>query len=131
MVGREDFLAIERLTETVEVPTLGAVTVRELTQDEYADWVAQWASRQAGELTVDHRIYGASLLQRSIVNGNGELLFTPEDVERLTKLPARVTRPLLQAAERLNGITAEAMRDAKKNSEGGPDGSISTSSPAT
>jgi hypothetical protein len=131
MVTREQLLGIELQTETVEVAGLGPLTIRELTQDEYADWVAEWASQKDGQVTVDNRLYCASLLQRCVLNGDGEPMFTPDDVPRLARMPARVTRPLIQAAERLNGIGAEVMRDTKKNSDSGQDGSISTSSPAT
>lgn len=131
MVTREQFLGVELQTETVEVPGLGTLTVRELTQDEYADWVADWYEQENGELKFNNRMYCASLVQRCTLNGDGELMFTRDDVPRLVKMPARITRPLIQAAERLNKIGATAMRDAKKNSDSGQDGSTSTSSPAT
>jgi len=122
MVTKEQILAIELETETVEVPDLGVVTLRELSMDEYADWVAQWASQEQGEIKVNNRLYRAALLQRTVLNGDGGLMFTPDDLPRLARLPARVTHPLIQVAERLNRISATAMRDAKKNSDGGQDG---------
>ena len=122
MVSREQFLAVERLTETVEVPGLGTVTVRELTQDEYAEWVEQWLSRENGEPKADRRRYVAALLQATVVNGNGEPMFTAEDVATLTQRPARIIRPLVAAAERLNPLEVPGVRDAKKNSERGQDG---------
>ena len=131
MVTREEFLGVKLETETVEVPGLGTLTVRELTQDEYADWVAEWATQENGQVKVNNRAYCASLLQRCVVNGDGAPMFSPEDAALLARRPARITRPLIQAAERLNGIGAETMRAAKKNSDSGQDGSTSTSSPAT
>lgn len=122
MVTREQFLSVELATETVEVPGLGALTVRELTQDEYADWVAEWATQDGGQVKVNNRAYCAALLQRCVVNGDGEPMFTPEDAAHLARRPARITRPLIRAAERLNGIGADVMRAAKKNSDSGQDG---------
>lgn len=131
MVTREQMLAVELATEMVDVPGLGPVTVRELTQDAYSDWVAEWASRENGQLKADNRMYCAALLQQCVLNEDGELMYTRDDLPKLARMPARISRPLIQAAERLNGISAEAMRDAKKNSDSAPDGSASTSSPAT
>lgn len=131
MVTREQFLGVELETETVEVPGLGTVTVQELTQDEYAEWVAEWAIREGGEVKVNNRIYCASLIQRCVRNGDGELLFTRDDLSALARKPARITRPLIAAAERLNRVhEPEAVRDAKKNSDSGQENSTSTSSPA-
>lgn len=109
---------IPRKVERIEVPEIGEVLVRELTQWEYEQWVTEWYKRDGGPPEVDYRRYAISLIRRSVVDEQGNLVFSQEDDDFLAGLPARVTRPIVQCAERLNGLGPEALREAKKNSDG-------------
>lgn len=109
---------VKRRVERVAVPELGDVWVREMTQYEYAEWVSEWARRDGIDLQIDHRRYITSLLRRTIVDEAGNLVFGPDDDDFLASLPARITRPIVQCAEELNGVLPESLRDIKKNSGG-------------
>ena len=100
--------------ETVTVPEWGGdVIVSEMTG----------AARDAWELSLGQRdhdgnLYNtrAKLVAACVVDESGNLIFTkPGDVEKLGKLSSTALDKVCQAAQRLNGLTQEALEEAEGN----------------
>jgi len=69
----------------------------------------------------------AKLCARTIVDENGNRLFTEDDVEALGKKSATALDRIFEVAQRLNGIGADAMEKLAKNSEPTPGDDFCTS----
>lgn len=69
----------------------------------------------------------AKLVAPSLVSDEGERDF---DVDFVAALPASMLDPLFAAAQRVNGLGAEAVDTAVKNSEGAPSASSTSDSPS-
>ena len=55
----------------------------------------------------------------SLSDGDGNLIFTDQDIQTLSKKSARQLDKLFDVATRLSGITDKNVEDMAKNSEGG------------
>ena len=114
MVSREQLLAPPALVqEPVECPGLGTLIVRELTQAEFAEFIASLET--TGGRPFDPR-YGLKLLGRCAIDETGARLLHDDDVETLGRWKVGVLAPAIAAADRLNGISAPAIQSAEKNS---------------
>jgi len=69
----------------------------------------------------------AKLCARTIVDENGNRLFTEDDVEALGKKSGTALDRIFEVAQRLNGIGADAMEKLAKNSEPTPGDDFCTS----
>lgn len=67
-------------------------------------------------------LFQARLLASTVVDESGGLLFSVDDVEALRNKSRTALDTLSEAAMRLNGLKAEAVEDAAKNSEAAQSG---------
>jgi hypothetical protein len=96
----------DRETTTVEVDGYGEVTIQSLTAGE----------KDRLEASVkDGKNVRASLLQRSLVDADGKLMFSPKQVADLTKLPLKFTDPIFEASLELNGLTQKDVEEMEGN----------------
>lgn len=89
------------------------------------------AGQSAGALS--HSEFAAHLLVATVVDANGDPLFTSEAVEALRLKSDVALRRVVSAAVKLNGLGPQAVEEAEKNSEAaqsGASGSVSPSSSA-
>lgn len=106
-ISKDAILAADDLpTENVDCPEWGGtVTVRTMTQAEYDDFEAALlrASRGAGK--IDPKGLKVRMLQLTILNGDGSLLFSADDIPALEAKSSRVINRLADVAFSLNGVT--------------------------
>lgn len=69
-----------------------------------------------------YSLFQARLLAATVVDESGNLLFTADDIETLRGKSRIVLDQLTDVATRINGMNAEAVGDATKNSEAAPSG---------
>ena len=111
MLSRDAFLAVTVSfpREEIVVPDLGgSVFVRVMSAAERDQFGADSVDGPDSQAT-------ARLVQRAACDADGNPLFTPADVPRLSELPATWLDPIAQAAARVNRLTKEATEDVQKN----------------
>jgi hypothetical protein len=110
MLNREQFFAAvpPPKAEDVEVPGMGVVRVRTLTAGERCK--LEDASRGKGV-----EGFRARIVVASVVGEDGKPLFGYEDVQRLSDTPAYVLEPIVDAAVRLNAMSAADVSELEKN----------------
>lgn len=113
-------------TERVPVPELGEdaeVLVREMTaaaREHYSDGLLAEDPDDPDEAGAPKRkprigqMY-ARLVAFSVVDEEGKLQFSEEDVEKISGLPATVVERIAAAAGRVSGIGERALEIARKN----------------
>ena len=120
--------------EEVELPGGSVVRVRGLTTAERDDLETQLAlhrqkqqrARRAGKPVPPDLPFRPALVMRAAVDEDGNRLFVPADLHRLSAMPARLLSPLADAAIRLSGMRAEDVDELEGNSDAtGGDGSSS------
>jgi len=99
-------------TATVDVPELGAVTVRELNTAQRGQLEANMQSDENATLA-SIRPWVVSM---SVMNGEG-LMFTAADIPTIGELPSSVTSPIFDRVIELSGYSAADRADLEKNSE--------------
>jgi len=111
MLTRDQFFAAvpAPATEDVEVPGMGTVRVRMLTVGERCR--LEDASQGKGV-----EGFRARIVVASAVDEQGKPLFHYGDVEKISAMPSYVLEPVVNAAVRLNAISAADIKDAEKNS---------------
>jgi hypothetical protein len=119
---KEAFFACEVPREKITVPNsaIGQIWVYGLTsgeKDEYESRVMQFNARNR-ELKM--RNARAVLMQMTIRDRHGNLMFAQEDLGRLAVVPAMVADPILDIARRLSGMATGEMEELVKNSPTGP-----------
>jgi hypothetical protein len=117
MLTRDDFLTAPVLQrELVEVPRLGKqVYVREMTHQEFAEWVVATGQAKAPEEREYDPLYGPKLLAKCLVDETGGRIFEDGDAEALGRLPTAVLGPLVDVAQRLNGFSPAQLKETVKN----------------
>ena len=126
---RDDILKASSLkTEDVEVPEWGGVVrVRELRGRERDEWEASLAVQRGQKMVPDVANMRAKLVARSVVDDDGEPVFSQQDVNALGELSAAALDRVFEVASRLSGLNPADLEEMGKASGTGPaDGSSSS-----
>ena len=113
------FAADDLPTEDVEVPEWGGVvTVRTMSCAETDSVMLEARKRQIGDDGKHYDISGwrARLVQLSVVNGDGSLLFSEDDIPSLQKKSSKVVERIAVVAMRLNGMDKSDVEAVAGNS---------------
>lgn len=115
---KEEILAAQDLkTETVDVPEWGGqVIVRTMTgleRDRFESSIMQGGQRNYENLR-------SKVVVSTVVDAEGNSLFTLKDVEALGKKAANVIDRVFTVAIRLSGMTGKEMEELAGNSSTGP-----------
>lgn len=130
LLNRAAILAAPDLKyEEVPVPEWGGtVRVRGMTGSERDAWELRCARSRETPSPDDH--IRASLVAYTIVDENGNRLFSDEDIAALgAKSAAAVTR-VYDVASRLSRVTKGDIEELKGNSDAGPSAASTSTSPA-
>ena len=126
-MNREEFLEEGKLaTEMVTLKSGKTVIVSEIGG---ADYIKLWSDpanqKESGkiliaedgtekpELVVDMSRFTPSLLAYSLVNDNGERLFTDEDIPTLSRLANVPFLKVSEVARKINGLAGEEAKNSK------------------
>jgi hypothetical protein len=117
-LGRDAILKASALkTEDVPVPEWGgSVLVRELRGRERDEWEGSLAVQRGQQMVPDTANMRAKLVAHSIVDADGEPLFTQRDVAALGELSAAALDRVFEVASRLSGLASAAVEEKAKNS---------------
>jgi len=119
---RDEILAAGRKLkqEAVEVPELGGtVIVREMTGAERDSWEASVLDTSGPDPKPNLENTRAKLLVRTVVDEQGERLFTDDEIDLVGALSAGALDRLFAVAARLSRISAADVEELTKNSPGG------------
>lgn len=120
-LNREAILAAEDLPrELVEVPEWGgAVYVRALTGAERDQFEASIVEQRGRDVRMNMRNIRAKLVALTVVDEDGQRIFTDDDVAALGGKSAAALDRLFAVAQRLSGLSKEDVEELAKNSESG------------
>lgn len=110
MLTKQDILNQKLPTTSVHVEEWGGeVLVRSLTAGEVESW-----QKKAESLQDEGKIM-ATFCQMVLVDGLGNQLFTPDEIDALANVSANALVTIFEAAAKHNGIDDGAIEEAKKN----------------
>jgi hypothetical protein len=134
-LGRDAILKASALrTEEVRVPEwmdpdtdADTVLVRELRGRDRDEWEASLAVMRGKQMVPDVANMRAKLVARTVVGGDGEPVFTQQDVNALGELSAAALDRVFEVASRLSGLNPADVEEMGKSSGSNPlEGSTST-----
>lgn len=133
LLSRQDILAVSDLVhEDVPVPAWGGtVRIRVMTGTERDAFRSEVAARRGDRTATPVGEFSAILLAWTCVDGDGNRIFTVDDVEQLRLKSAGSLDGPADVAVRLNALGVTAVTDAAKNSESNQSDDSGSSSPAT
>lgn len=122
------FAASDLKTEIVDVPEWGgSVIVRTMTgTDRDAFEGTLVTAAEDGKRSADLSNMRAKLVAMTVVDDNGDRVFSAEDVAAIGQKSASAIDQVFKVAQRLNGMGASAVSEEVKNST--PDQSVSSTS---
>jgi hypothetical protein len=122
ILTKTDILSADDLaTETVDVPEWsGAVIVRTMTGTERDAFEAAMVKVVDGKRVPDLDNLRAKLLAATLVDEAGNPLFAPDDLAALGGKRAAALDRIFAVAQRMNGLSPDAVEEAEKNSVPGP-----------
>lgn len=125
---RDAILAAAALkTEEVAVPEWGGtVLVRELPGRARDEWEASLATQRGRQMVPDVANMRAKLVARSVVDADGNLVFTQQDVNALGELSASALDRVFEVASRLSGLSEADLEEMAGNSGTAQDGGSSS-----
>jgi len=114
---RDEILQVQDLpVEDVHVPEWGGwVRVRGLTAEERDRFEASILEGQGKHARVKMENIRAKLVAMTVVDEEGNRLFTDEDVAALAKKSAAAVQRVFDVAMRLSGLTEAAVEELAKN----------------
>lgn len=125
-IGNRDTLEkVSRRTVDVEFPEQGtAYRLREMSGTERDKFeVAAFKDGADGKRVVDPLYLRARLVALCMIGDDGVRLYADDEIHQLSDaVPAAVIAKLFVAAQHLNGLDADAVEDAAKNSASVPAG---------
>ena len=112
--------------EDVEIPEWGGmVRVRGMTGAQRDAFEASIVEQRGRKSRVNLKNLRARLVSLSIVDGEGNLIFSSADVQALGRKSAAGLQRVFNAAQRLSGLSDEDIEELTGNSSGQSDDSIS------
>ncbi len=128
-MNKDDFFAAnKRRFKDVALPGGSTARIRSLTAGEWADIDAKNTDAKNGGLSVvGMKNSDRRLIIASVVDADGNQVFSDSDLPKLGDIDAGVTIPLVRAIKEHAGLRGD-IEDAVKNSEATTGGSSPTSS---
>lgn len=122
LLTREQILEIQDIqTETVEVPEWGGfVKVQGMTGTDRDAFEAAIVKQKGKGFSINMLNVRAKLVAASLVNGDGQRIFTDKDVTALGKKSAAALDRVFSIAQELSGISTEDVEELAKNLESVP-----------
>lgn len=117
LLTREQILEVQDIqTEVVDVPEWGgSVKVQGLTGEERDALESSLIRGKGKNASINMQNLRAKLVAASVVNGNGERVFTDQDAIALGKKSASALDRVFAVAQELSGITKEDIEELEKN----------------
>ena len=113
--------------KVVEVPEWGgSVRLRSLTGAERDAFEATLVKEVDGKRVPDMENLRAKLLAATIVDEDDRQIFTPYDLAALGRKSAVALDRVFSVAQRLNGMSADAVEESVKNSDSAPEGAFTS-----
>lgn len=127
----EILAASDLVTQTVDVPEWGgSVVIRAMSGAQRDAYELSLTKPGAdGKFVIDPENMRAKLLLYTLVDEQGNPLFTVDDLAALSAKSAAALARVFVAAQTLNGLDRGAVDEAVKNSDGGPADSSHSGSP--
>lgn len=127
-LSKAQILEVDDRPETeVEVPEWGGVVfIRALSGTDRDSWEQSVLEQHGEDVQVNMAGARAKLAALSIVDADGERMFSEDEIDELSKKSGRALDRIFSAARKLNGITKEDVDELVGKSED-PDGSDSPS----
>ena len=129
MLTKDQILQAQDLpTEVIDVPEWGgSVRVRTVTAQEKDAWEESLQTGKGRNIKLDLANVRAKLVALTVVDDDGNRLFTDKDVLALGRKGAKAMSRVYDAASKLNGISEEDLETIVKNSGQTPSDDSSTS----
>jgi hypothetical protein len=109
MITRDSFFALKPELREVRVPMLGgSVYVKEMTAGERDRFEVE-------HLRSADKDFRARMAAATVCDSEGVLLFGPDDVAKLSKLPADALTEIVMAANKVNRMSADDVEELSKN----------------
>jgi hypothetical protein len=117
----------DRDYEDVSCPEWGGVVrIRSLTGAEYDDFQESIMKGRGQNKDVRFRNMRVKLIQRCAVDGNGALLFSEDDINRLNKKNSKPIDRLFDACQKIIGMSDEDAEEMVKDFDVTPNGASSS-----
>jgi hypothetical protein len=117
-LSKSDLVSIKLKTLDVVIPEYGTVRIREMTGKQRDSFEFDAARGQKRDN--DFRKMRAKIVVASVVEEDGSLMFTEDDVDTVNeKIPARVLDLLFTSILAFNGMSQQAADELEKNLQTG------------
>ena len=115
---KEDIFKADDLpTKDMDIPEWGgAITIRTLTGTERDEWESAFVNQDK----INIRGLKARLVQLTVMNGDGQLMFTKAELQKINGKSASVIDRIFQVSQRLSGLTKEDAEELVENSGTAP-----------
>ena len=117
LLSRDDILNVDdKVFEDIEVPEWGGeVRVRGMSGAQRDDYEASILQQNGSDRKVNLANARAKLVARCLVDADGRLLFTADDVRALGRKSARALERVFDKARELSGMTEKDVESLAEN----------------
>ena len=117
-LSKDDIFKADDLpTKDMDIPEWGGMlTIRTLTGAERDEWESAFVNQDK----INMRGLKARLIQLTVMNGDGQQMFTKADLQKLNSKSASVIDRIFAVSQRLSGLTKEDAEELVENSGTAP-----------
>jgi len=118
LLTKEQILNADDITfEEIDVPEWsGTVRLKVMSGSERDSYEAAIYEIKGKDVRLNRDDMRAKLLARTLIDENGNRLFPDAEIRMLGKKSSKALDRLYEVAQRINGLSREAVEDAEKNS---------------
>ncbi|WP_055563601.1 hypothetical protein [Streptomyces atriruber] len=122
LLSREQILKADDLkTEDVPVPEWGGdVRIKTLKGKERDAFEQSMVETKGGKQRQNLKNFRAKLIAKCVVNENGELMFSPPDIEPLGEKSAAALSRVFDACQKLNGFSESDVEELTEGFDDAP-----------
>ena len=124
-LSKDDIFKADDLpTKDMDIPEWGGMlTIRTLTGTERDEWESAFVNQDK----INIRGLKARLVQLTVMNGDGQLMFTKAELLKINSKSASVIDRIFEVSQRLSGLTKKDVDELVGNSETAPTDAFGTS----
>lgn len=115
-IKKEDFFKLGIIKKEIKIEEMGkSIYVKVMSGVERRTFHAQMSREQQKEKTETPNSMIPVLISICAVDDRNNLIFSPDDIEAIDKLPATITTLIFTEAAKINGLTQDALDEKIKN----------------
>ena len=115
MSFKESFLSVKPRREAITLAGVGECFIAEMTGAERDDYESEQFKQNGKSVEINRKNARARLIVKTVVDADGNRIFTDSEVEAVGNRPASLLDPIFEKSLQVNGFSKKDVDELVKN----------------